>query len=1750
MNSDSSGDSDVREGDDCREFHVIGIGASAGGLEAIEDLFKTMPLDTGMAFVIVQHLSPDFKSHMEELLARHTRLPIHRVENGMEVEPDSIYLIPPKMEMVISGGRLLLTEKSADRTLSHPIDQFFRSLANDVGRYAIGIVLSGTGSDGSRGIRDIHDVGGMVVAQDEHSAKFDGMPLNAQATGVVHLVLPPHAVSEALTKYVKDGISPDQLAEHDLISTAAEGLEKIFQMLHQQHGLDFSNYKASTVGRRIQRRIDLLSLGSLDEYIEHIEAENSGELNDLYKDLLIGVTRFFRDMQAFEVLEKQVIPKMFSRPGRDHQPIRIWVAGCASGEEAYSIAILVDEELRRRKLSTEVKIFATDAHHVSLHSAARGVFNEESLAELTEERRSRYFRKKRDGYHVARELRRYIIFAPHNVVSDAPFTQMDLVSCRNLLIYLQPTAQRKVVSLFHFALKSGGTLFLGPSETPGEWSDEFQVIDKRWRVYTKRRDVRLPLENPLPLGMRTDRPKTALTPPAAPTPRIDQSLLGTYDRLLDRKMPPSVLVNESYEILHVFGGAERYIQPRGGRPTNNLLDVIGEQLKTPLTGALQHAIRKQDIVRYTGIQVSIGEANETLQISVEPIPDPNTKVVNLLVEIESLRTGSEAAVPETTVDVNQLTRDRIAGLESELRFSQENLQATIEEMETSNEELQATNEELVASNEELQSTNEELNSVNEELYTVNAEHQRRVEELTQANNDMDNLLATTRVGVIFLDDELFIRRFTPEIGRLFHLVPQDIGRSIEGFAHHLVYEHLTDDLAEVFREQREKEVQIRDRNGSRFLLRMLPYRSGDSVQGVVMTLIDIGSLHQARAELRRFKFMSESATDFHALINGDGQFVYVNAAFCEALRFSKDELQARTVMDVDRLYDQGRFRDIFKRAATARLTPFESELTASDGTIVPVEIGVSSVSFDGEQFLFATLRDIAERRRIEHEMRLQRLAIESTLNGVLIADAQTDDRPITYANPGFYQLTGYSRDEIIGKNCRFLQGEDTDSAAVDSLRSAIESGSPCRVTLLNYRKDGTRFWNDLQITPVRDEHNRLTNFVGVQNDVTEQVELEVSTRRTAERFQAILDTAAEGIYGLDRDGKCIFCNRAAVALLGYESEKQLVGQHMHNLIHHSTADGDKVPEQECRIYRAVRESAPVHADDEVFWRRDGDCFPVEYWCQPLVRDGELRGAVVTFQDISERLRLASRLESMGKMVDASHDAIIVWSLGGNIVSWNHGATLMYGYRAEEAIGRQTHTLLSTKHPISWDDIYEALVETGQWVGVLEQTTQSGEQITVSTRHHLLKPPGGELQVLEINRDITEQRRVQEELEVARQAAQDANEAKSAFLANMSHELRTPMTAVLGFAEILKSELEDGDLVESVDTIKRNGEYLLALLNDILDLSKIEAGRMDVGHESVDIRRIIADVRSLMVVRAMEEGIPLYFDWNSQIPVQVTADRVRLRQILVNLIGNALKFTDEGEVRVGIQLRRSQNKSRLEICVSDTGIGMTESQQRELFTPFSQASPETARRFGGTGLGLSISQRLADAMGGTIAVESEVGTGSRFTLSLPLSVEQMESLVTVSKDEPDLLERDSDNVELPSIDAKILLADDRRDVWRVVKYFLDKCGARVTIAEDGRQAVDAAVKAEKEGEPFAIILMDMQMPVMTGREAVQELRRQGSSVPIVALTADAMEGDREECLEFGCDEFISKPIDGSKLVHVVASLLRDRGSASDGSGKGS
>jgi two-component system CheB/CheR fusion protein len=952
---------------------VVGIGASAGGLEAIEHFFDHVPENSGLAFVIVQHLSPDFKSLMDELLARHTKLPIHRVEDGMAIQPNAVYLIPRKKNMILSFGKLLLTDQDQKSGLNLPIDIFFQSLAQDMRDRAVGVILSGTGSDGSRGLKEIHEAGGLVVVQDPDTASFDGMPKAALATGVADLVLAPAAMPSRILQYSQHPVRAD-LRKVRLDIQSGDELTAVFSLLRRHFGVDFSLYKPTTLSRRMERRMTLQNADSLADYVARLEAD-SEELDHLYRDLLVEVTQFFRDKDAFQILRTEVVPKLFEQASAE-DGLRIWAPGCATGEEAYSLAMLFHEHAQTHKGNVDVKIFATDVHRTSLELAGAGAFREASIAELPRYYLDRHFVHKRNQYVVNQELRKMVIFAPHNLTKDPPFTKLDLITCRNLLIYLNPATQRKILTLFHFGLRTGGVLFLGPSESLVDLEDEFDVIDRHWKIFRKRRDIRLHPGTGL-ATMPLSETAMLFRHQLANQGKSDAHFPDIFESLLARHVPPSLLLNEHHELVHSFGDARKYLQVPEGKATNDLLKMLDNTLRIAVSSALHRATKATGPIIYSGVRTKLGEDDRILKVTVVALPNKRTQSNFYHVCLEEDAKPVVPAEPLRSFDMQDESAERITSLERELMYTKEHLQSTIEELETSNEELQSTNEELVASNEELQSTNEELHSVNEELFTVNAEHQRKIEELIQLTSDMDNLLASTDIGTIFLDLDLNIRKFTPAIARLFNLLPHDVGRPMKHISNNLGLNN--DTLIELIeRMHLEGKVQEQHANGPlarSFLIRILPYRAQDGqVAGTVLTFVDISAVKQVEQSLRESEQRLQAVLDNSAAIifvkDLEGRYTLFNRSFSELMGADTSSLgktdsdlfpeaQARARLDAD-------LRVLRGEASVAT----EEVFLRPDGTHTLLSIRFPLRDTQNQIYAIAGIStDITDRKRAENEAR-------------------------------------------------------------------------------------------------------------------------------------------------------------------------------------------------------------------------------------------------------------------------------------------------------------------------------------------------------------------------------------------------------------------------------------------------------------------------------------------------------------------------------------------------------------------------------------------------------------------------------------------------------------------------------------------------------------------------------------------------------------------------------------------------------------
>ncbi|MBF0288576.1 MAG: PAS domain-containing protein [SAR324 cluster bacterium] len=849
--------------------HYVGIGASAGGLEAIEEFFKNMPTNSGLGFIVIQHLSPDYKSLMVELLSKRTEMPVYRAEEGMVVQENSIYLIPPKKNLRIFHGKLLLSEQDYTKGLNLPIDVFLRSLAEDQGEKSIGIILSGTGSDGMRGIRAIKELGGMVMVQSEESAKFDGMPRSAISTGLADYVIPPAEMPTQLLSFLQHPYaSKTDLTER--LFTSEDNLTRIYALLREKHKVDFTYYKPSTIVRRIERRMTVNQIHELRDYVKYMESYQK-EVSTLYRELLIGVTNFFRDPEAFETLRTQFLPKLLDKKAGEE--VRIWVAGCSSGEEAYTLAILSKECIDALGKSCTVKVFATDVDREAIVKAGTGIYPGSIAADMSPELLAKYFYHKEDDFHIIRGIREMIVFAQHNIIKDPPFTNIDLVSCRNLMIYLQPILQRKVLENFNFSLNPQGILMLGTSETTGDMTDYFEAVDHKWKFYRSKGKHKTTERISEDTKEFTSRARQEYTQFAG---RKRVFTVHEEERIAERMLQAvanhnkslTMIVNEQMELLHILGDPGNYLKFSPGKTYNDISKIAIKELSIPLTTGIQRVFNKREEMRYSSIRLKRENAVITIQIQIQILPElranQETLAIIFIEELLAEQRDEQQQQPGISYDLNKEAEQRIYDLEQELEFTRENLQATIEELETSNEELQSSNEELLASNEELQSTNEELQSVNEELYTVNSEYQGKIMELTELNHDIENLNTSTQIGTLFLDENLEIRRFTPETTKIFKILEGDIGRPFHYISHVLLDVNLLEVVQAVQRSSDSQEKEVQTEEGEWYMMRVLPYHVAPGVfSGVLLSFIYINQLKLSEQALQaseeRYALAQEAA---------------------------------------------------------------------------------------------------------------------------------------------------------------------------------------------------------------------------------------------------------------------------------------------------------------------------------------------------------------------------------------------------------------------------------------------------------------------------------------------------------------------------------------------------------------------------------------------------------------------------------------------------------------------------------------------------------------------------------------------------------------------------------------------------------------------------------------------------------------------------------------------------------------------------
>jgi two-component system CheB/CheR fusion protein len=958
---------------DKSEFPVVGIGASAGGLEALELFFLHVPAGCDIAFVVIQHLDPTHKSIMSSLLKKYTAMEITEIADGMKVEKNRVYLAPPNFNVAIIGNTLHHVTPEKSHGVNLPIDYFFRSLAEDQAERSIGIILSGTGSDGTLGMREIKGAGGMAMAQAEEQAKFSGMPKSAIDTGIVDFVLPAESMPGQLIRYAKHPYLERAKATTTKPPDFQIAIQKILLLIRKKTGHDFSLYKHNTIRRGIERRMALHQMERIAEFLRYLE-QNDKEIEALFKELLINVTRFFRDPEAFEELAAKAIPGLFEHKDRA-APFRIWVPGCSTGEEAYSLAILLIEAMEMQKKNFTLQIFASDIDMEAIEAGRSAIYPESISADVSENRLNRFFTKEGASYRVKKQIRECVIFALHDIVKDPPFSRLDLISCRNVLIYMDQALQKKILPVFHYSLADNGILFLGTSESIGDLVTSFATVDTKWKIYRKksitsgRSDYRGFSDRPLTV------PQSRTLPAAAGGFRP----LGEKV-LLENFVPPSVLVNEKFEILYCYGPIDRYLAIPPGEPSLNILRIAREGLRYKLGPALLQARKGTEPVLCNNVCFDDDGSGRSMDITIHPIIEPGDMQRLFLIVFREGPAIKASGLKAGKVSGTALRDDAVALLEQELKVTRDTLQNTIEALQTANEEFQSTNEELQSTNEELETSKEELQSTNEELGTVNSELQHKVDQLMDTGNDVNNLLASTEIASLFLDMGLCIKRFTPAMVKIFRLLGTDIGRSIRDITSTIKSFDICAAAQGVLDTLERREAEVRNEDGRWYTLRIIPYRTMENIiEGVVMTFIDITDLRHASREQEEARLLADGIVDtIHdpfVILDAGLNVRSINEPFCAFFKVKSEGTVNRRIYELG----NGQWNIPQLRELLSSIVPGNTKVTNYVVTHEFPGIGRKTMSLNARRIaknkfiLLSMVERPNPRGTLSHELRLRRI---------------------------------------------------------------------------------------------------------------------------------------------------------------------------------------------------------------------------------------------------------------------------------------------------------------------------------------------------------------------------------------------------------------------------------------------------------------------------------------------------------------------------------------------------------------------------------------------------------------------------------------------------------------------------------------------------------------------------------------------------------------------------------------------------------
>jgi two-component system CheB/CheR fusion protein len=1784
-----------------RSFVVVGVGASAGGLEALKRLLARLPADTGMAFVLVTHLDPSHESILPELLARSTQLPVSEVEDGTPVAPDHVYVMPRNTSMSIEGGALRLRPRKEGREQRRPIDSFLQSLAEDQNTRAIGVILSGTATDGTLGLEAIKAEGGITFAQDPKSAKFDSMPRSAIAAGCVDFILSAEEIANELARisrhpYVAltSAAKPD--SEEIEQPAGKNGFNKILTLLRRTTGVDFSLYKTNTLHRRISRRMILNKMDGLEDYARYLR-ENAAEVENLYQDILINVTSFFRNPESFEVLKEKIFPRLIERNAPD-EPLRIWVMGCSTGEEAYSIAMAFTEFSSERSGHIPVQIFATDINEKSIEKARAGLYSKDITADVSSERLRRFFTEADGGYRVSKPLRDMCVFARQNAVADPPFSRMDLISCRNLLIYLESALQKQILPLIHYALKPTGILWLGSSETAGAALDLFEPEDKRHRFYARKPATKLPRLGYLTgaEARKKDIAPSAVEPVGPTATSIEKEAQREADRIiLARYAPASALINENMDVLQLRGDTAPYLEQSHGKAARNLLKLAREDLIVALRAAVDEARKDDNPVRKENLRVRYNRVTSYVNLEVIPLKHPLSREHHFLTLFETAETETEGRARKAEGGRRKSEEQRIKQLQQELTAARDYLQSVIEEYEAANEELQSAGEEVQSSNEELQSINEELEtskeeleSSNEELTTLNEELNNRNTELGLLNSDLANVLGSVRIPILILDNQLRIRRFTPAAEKLLKLIQTDVGRPIGDLKINLDYSDLESLITEVIDTGNVKEREAQDGDGRWYSLRVRPYKTHDNkIDGAVVVFLDIDALKQTEREIREERNYAEAIlrTSQAPLIvlGADLRANTANDAFYETFKVTPDETEGRLIYDLgNRQWDIPGLRQLLEDIIPRKNFFNNFEVVHEFQTIGKRIMVLNARRLDnpdgGPERILLGIDDVTERLGAaalrESEERFRMLADNAP--SLIWVTSPTGAK---FVNRAYLEFLGVGEEEVLGdKWAKFIHPEDRE-AYVNAYREATSNRIRFEAELRFRRRDGEYRWMHSVGMP-RFEGGEFKGYVGSTFDIHDRKLAETAMAQMA----AIVESSDDSIISTDSNGIIASWNKGAEQLFGYTAE-EVIGKPVMILIPPGRAD------EEPYILERIKRGEQVDPYETVRRREDGSEVDISLTVSPI-RDkaGKVIGASKIAHDITERKRAEARLREEAEIIETINrtgrvisaelnlqnvvkevtDAateLVGAQFGAffyNVIDDGGESYILYALSgapheafAQFPMPRNTDLFGPTfrgEGTIRIDDVKKdpRYGKTPPYYGMPQGHLPVRSYLAVPVVSRTGEVLGGlffghpdEGVFTERHERIVEglaaqaavaidNTRLYELSQREREKAEEASRLKDEFLATVSHELRSPLNAILGWARMLsENRLDKEKSARALEVIYRNASAQNQLIGDLLEVSRIITGKLRLEVSEVELIPIINTAIDAVRPAAEAKQIKLVSSFDPAAGL-AAVDPDRLQQIVWNLLSNAVKFTPRGG-QVAVRLEREVE--HITIIVSDTGMGIEPVFLPFVFDRFRQQEGDTTRGHGGLGLGLAIVRHLVELHGGTVGAASPgKGRGATFTVTLPLAALREEASEVGRDRQADAGKILRDSAMAPDYlqDLRVLLVDDEQDARDLLSEMLTNYGAEVKTCASAAEAL----RTLDEWRPDALV-SDIGMPGEDGYELLRKIRarepERGGRIPAVALTAYARAEDARRALVTGYQMHLPKPVETDLLAAAVASL---------------